>query len=168
MEIKGLNEECGIFGIWGHPEAAQVTQYGLHSLQQRGQEGTGIVVSDGKELHSVKGEGLVTEVFPQAKINQLVGKAAIGHVRYSGAGEAGFENVQPFLFRSQKGSLALAHNGSIVNASQLRSQLEAQGSIFQTSSDTEILAHLIKRAGFTTLVDQVKNGLSMLKVPMPF
>ncbi|MCM3240501.1 amidophosphoribosyltransferase [Heyndrickxia oleronia] len=162
-EIKGLNEECGVFGIWGHPDAAKITYYGLHSLQHRGQEGAGIVVTDGDSLHGIKGEGLVTEVFTEGKIEKLEGQSAIGHVRYATAGGGGVENVQPLLFHSQNGSLALAHNGNIVNANALKHQLEAQGSIFQTSSDTEVLAHLIKRSGFLSLKDQLKNALTMLK-----
>ncbi|MFE8697068.1 amidophosphoribosyltransferase [Cytobacillus sp. FJAT-53684] len=162
-EIKGLNEECGIFGVWGHPEASQITYYGLHSLQHRGQEGTGIVVTDGKKLIGKKGEGLVTEIFTSEVIQELEGKAAIGHVRYATAGGGGYENVQPLLFNSQSGSLSLCHNGNLINATALRSQLEAQGSIFQTSSDTEVLAHLIKRGGFSSFKDRVKNALSMVK-----
>ncbi|MBM4764557.1 amidophosphoribosyltransferase [Bacillus sp. B15-48] len=162
-ELKGLNEECGVFGIWGHENAAQITYYGLQSLQHRGQEGTGIVVTDGKKLKAAKGEGLVTEVFNKKMVEELTGTSAIGHVRYSTAGESGFENVQPLLFHSQTGSLALAHNGNLVNATALKHQLEGQGSIFQTSSDTEILAHLIRRSGYSTLKDQAKNALSMIK-----
>ncbi|PTY77310.1 amidophosphoribosyltransferase [Heyndrickxia sporothermodurans] len=162
-ELKGLNEECGVFGIWGHPDAAKITYYGLHSLQHRGQEGAGIVVSNGGRLQVLKGEGLVTEVFNEGKIEKLHGKSAIGHVRYATAGGGGIENVQPLLFNSQNGSLALAHNGNIVNANALKHQLEAQGSIFQTSSDTEVLAHLIKRSGYLSLNDQLKNALTMLK-----
>jgi amidophosphoribosyltransferase len=162
-EIKGLNEECGVFGVWGHPDAAQLTYYGLHSLQHRGQEGTGIVVSDGKKLKGIKGEGLVSEIFTENVLAELTGTSAIGHVRYATAGGGGYENVQPLLFHSQTGSLALAHNGNLVNANYLKHQLETQGSIFQTSSDTEVLAHLIRRSGFHQKKDQVKNALSMLK-----
>ena len=162
-EIKGLNEECGIFGVFGHQDAAQLTYYGLHSLQHRGQEGTGIVVSDGKTLKGIKGEGLVTEIFTTEAMTQLTGTAAIGHVRYATAGGGGYENVQPLLFHSQSGSLALAHNGNLVNANSLKHQLETQGSIFQTSSDSEVLAHLIRRSGFPHMNDRVKNALSMLK-----
>ncbi|AGN35185.1 amidophosphoribosyltransferase [Bacillus paralicheniformis] len=163
-EIKGLNEECGVFGIWGHEEAPQITYYGLHSLQHRGQEGAGIVATDGEKMSAHKGQGLITEVFQNGELKKVKGKGAIGHVRYATAGGGGFENVQPFLFHSQNnGSLALAHNGNLVNASQLKQQLENQGSIFQTSSDTEVLAHLIKRSGHFELKDQIKNALSMLK-----
>ncbi|MCU9614313.1 amidophosphoribosyltransferase [Caldibacillus lycopersici] len=162
-ELKGLNEECGLFGIWRHENAAQITYYGLQSLQHRGQEGTGIVVTDGKQLKSKKGEGLVTEVFSKKDIEELQGDSAIGHVRYSTAGGGGYENVQPFLFNSQSGGLALAHNGNLVNATSLKYQLEMQGSIFQTSSDTEVLAHLIKRSGFSKLSNRVKNALTVIK-----
>ncbi|MEH7883606.1 amidophosphoribosyltransferase [Bacillus sp. JJ1609] len=162
-ELKGLNEECGVFGIWGHTEAAQITYYGLHSLQHRGQEGTGIVVTDGQQLKVKKGEGLVNEIFTADVMEELQGVGAIGHVRYATAGGGGYENVQPLLFQSQSGGLALAHNGNLVNADALRNQLEAQGSIFQTSSDTEVLAHLVKRGGFSQLKDRVKNALPMLK-----
>ncbi|WP_243387411.1 amidophosphoribosyltransferase [Bacillus kexueae] len=162
-EIKGLNEECGVFGVWGHRDAAQITYYGLHSLQHRGQEGAGIVVSDGEKLVGYKGLGLVSEVFAQGQLNDLIGKAAIGHVRYATAGGGGYANVQPLLFRSQNGSLALAHNGNLVNASGLKHQLENQGSIFQSTSDTEVLAHLIKRSGYSSLKDKVKNALQMIK-----
>ncbi|MEH6907045.1 MULTISPECIES: amidophosphoribosyltransferase [Neobacillus] len=162
-EIKGLNEECGIFGVWGHVDAAQLTYYGLHSLQHRGQEGTGIVVSDGKQLKGVKGEGLVAEIFTTEAMKELTGTSAIGHVRYATAGGGGYENVQPLLFHSQTSSLALAHNGNLVNVNSLKHQLEAQGSIFQTSSDTEVLAHLMKRSGYSDSKDRAKNALSMLK-----
>ncbi|ASS88985.1 amidophosphoribosyltransferase [Aeribacillus pallidus] len=161
-EIKGLNEECGVFGIWGHKDAGQITYYGLHSLQHRGQEGAGIVVTDGEKLTGFKGEGLVTEVFANG-VDNLKGTGAIGHVRYATAGGGGYENVQPFLFRSEQGGLALAHNGNLVNASGLKHQLENQGSIFQTTSDTEVLAHLIKRSGYLELKDKVKNALTMIK-----
>lgn len=162
-EIKGLNEECGVFGVWGHVDAAQITYYGLHSLQHRGQEGTGMVVTDGSKLKSKKGEGLVSEIFTAETINDLTGTGAIGHVRYSTAGGGGYENVQPFLFNSQSGGLALCHNGNLINATALKHQLEGQGSIFQTSSDTEVLAHLIKRGGFASLKERVKNALSLIK-----
>ncbi|KSU81223.1 MULTISPECIES: amidophosphoribosyltransferase [Fictibacillus] len=162
-DIKGLNEECGVFGIWGHQDAAQLTYYGLHSLQHRGQEGAGIVVTDGEKLKMHKGHGLVTEVFSRGELEGMTGHAAIGHVRYSTAGGNEYANVQPLLFRSQTSSLAVAHNGNLVNANALKHQLEAQGSIFQTTSDTEVLAHLIKRSGYMDLKDQVRNALTMLK-----
>ena len=163
-ELKGLNEECGVFGIWGHIDAAQITYYGLHALQHRGQEGTGIAISDGDSVKVVKGEGLVTEIYTSEAMKELkTGTSAIGHVRYATAGGSGYENVQPLVFHFQTGSLALAHNGNLVNANQLKSQLEGQGSIFQTTSDTEVLAHLIRRGGNSPFKDRVKNALSMVK-----
>ncbi|MBM7580421.1 amidophosphoribosyltransferase [Jeotgalibacillus terrae] len=162
-ELKGLNEECGVFGVWGHEQAAQMTYYALQSLQHRGQEGAGIAATDGENLSFSKGEGLVTEVFNQEMLSELKGHGAIGHVRYATAGGGGYENVQPLVFRSQSGTLTLAHNGNLVNANQLKHQLERQGSILQTTSDTEVLAHLIKRSGYASLEERVKNALTMLK-----
>ncbi|BDG48975.1 amidophosphoribosyltransferase [Parageobacillus sp. KH3-4] len=167
-EIKGLNEECGIFGIWGHEEAAQITYYGLHSLQHRGQEGAGIVVAHQGMLQGHKGLGLVTEVFSNGEIRSLKGAAAIGHVRYSTAGGGGYENVQPLLFRSQTGSIALAHNGNLVNAMDLKIQLEEQGSIFQTTSDTEVFAHLIRRSHAPTFKEQIKEALTYVEGAFAF
>lgn len=162
-EIRSLNEECGVFGVWGHENAAQITYYGLHALQHRGQEGAGIVVSDGNHLKALKGEGLVNEVFTTDKLQTMHGSAAIGHVRYATSGGSGIENVQPLLFKSTTGNLAVSHNGNLVNAMQLRSHLEWQGSIFQTTSDTEVLAHLIKRSTYETSEERLKNALSLLK-----
>jgi amidophosphoribosyltransferase len=146
MFQKELNEECGIFGVWNVPDASEVTYYGLHALQHRGQEGAGIVsVDDNGHLSRIKGLGLVTEVFNQANLSQLKGSMAIGHVRYTTSGGQGIENVQPFLFRHNSGDFALAHNGNIVNSAQLRKYLEDRGSLFQSTSDSEILAHLIRK-----------------------
>lgn len=167
-EIKGLNEECGVFGIWGHADAAQITYYGLHSLQHRGQEGTGIVATDGNKLTIHKGLGLVSEVFSKGEINTLHGNGAIGHVRYSTAGGGGFVNTQPLLFNFQSGGLTLAHNGNIVNAQVLREELESQGSIFQTTSDTEVLAHLIRRSSDLPMAERVKKALKLVKGAFAF
>lgn len=146
FQMSEIHEECGVFGVYGVPDAASLTYYGLHSLQHRGQEGCGIVaVNDEGNLRRVKGEGLVTEVFDEAKVSSLQGNMAIGHVRYSTTGGGGIENVQPFLFRHNTGDFALAHNGNLVNSAQLRKYLEDRGSLFQSSSDSEILAHLIKK-----------------------
>ncbi|WP_440896594.1 amidophosphoribosyltransferase [Amphibacillus sp. Q70] len=162
-EVKGLNEECGVFAIFGHEKAAELTFYGLHALQHRGQQGAGIVTSDGEQLHIHKGIGLVNAVFDQQQLASLKGTSAIGHVRYATEEESGFENVQPLLFRSQTSSMALAHNGKIVNDFALKTQLEAQGSILQTTSDTEVIAHLIKRGGYLALADAIKQALGMVK-----
>lgn len=143
---RELHEECGVFGVVGVPDAANLTYYGLHALQHRGQEGCGIVsVSKEGTMHRVKGEGLVTEVFNGANLATLSGDMAIGHVRYSTAGGGGTDNLQPFMFHHRTGDFALAHNGNIVNAELLRGYLENKGSLFQSTSDSEVLAHLIKK-----------------------
>ncbi len=162
-EIRGLNEECGVFGIWGHKECAQLSYYGLHALQHRGQEGAGIVVTDGTSLRPVKGEGLVNDVFNEEKLRAATGHAAIAHVRYPTAGGSGIENVQPLLFRSSTGSLAIAHNGNLVNANHLKQHLERSGSIFNSTSDTEVVIHLIKKSSHSPFRAKVKNALSLLK-----
>lgn len=162
-EIRGLNEECGVFGIWGHTESAQLSYYGLHALQHRGQEGAGIVVTDGNSLRPVKGEGLVNDVFNEEKLRGATGHAAIAHVRYPTAGGGGIENVQPLLFRSSTGSLAIAHNGNLVNANHLKQNLERSGSIFNSTSDTEVVIHLIKKSSHSPFRAKVKNALSLLK-----
>ena len=139
-EIKGLNEECGVFAVWGHNDAPQITYYGLHALQHRGQEATGMVVTNGKILDIYKGNGLVTEVFQEESLRNLKGCGSIGHVRYCTSGGGGSENIQPFLFRSSSTyDLALAHNGNLVNANVLKAELEKMGSIFHSTSDTEVL-----------------------------
>lgn len=152
-----------MFGIWGHKEAAQITYYGLHSLQHRGQDGAGIVVSNGEKLMIHKGKGLLNEVFASSDFEKLHGRAAIGHVRYGTTEGGSVSNIQPLLFRSSTESLAICHNGNLVNASMLKHQLESQGSIFQSTSDTEVLAHLMKRNAYFELEDKMKNALSMIK-----
>ncbi|EAF1768873.1 amidophosphoribosyltransferase [Listeria monocytogenes] len=162
-EVKGLNEECGIFGIWDHPNAAEITYYGLHSLQHRGQEGAGIVSTDGEILKGHRNLGLLADVFKHGELDDLKGKAAIGHVRYATAGQKNLGNVQPFLFHFHSSSLALAHNGNLVNAKSLRRELEEEGAIFQTSSDTEVLVHLIKRSHTGDFVEDLKVALNKVK-----
>ncbi len=144
LDLAELHEECGVFGIYGDPNAARLTYYGLHALQHRGQEAAGICVKR-NHLHIHKGEGLVTEVFSAEKIEELKGTAAIGHVRYSTAGGGGILNVQPFLFKTLDGDMGICHNGNLVNANVLKRQLEDNGAIFNSQSDTEVLGHLIKR-----------------------
>ena len=157
MFSKELKEECGVFGVWGVPHAAEVTYYGLHSLQHRGQEGCGIVsVNDNGELHRVKGLGLVTEVFNSENLGSLHGNMAVGHVRYSTHGGGGIENVQPFLFRHNSGDFALVHNGNVVNSAQLRKYLEDRGSLFQSTSDSEIDA----LSGATITTTAMTNGVN--------
>ena len=140
---RELHEECGVFGVVGHQDAAQICYYGLHSLQHRGQEAAGICCECNGKMNIYKGEGLV--VFDQDKLKNLNGNVAIGHVRYSTAGGGGLANVQPFVFRTMEGSMSICHNGNLVNANILKQELEDQGSIFSSTSDTEVLGHLIKR-----------------------
>ena len=143
-----LHHECGVLGIYGVEDAAGLAYYGLHALQHRGQQGCGIVsVAPDGQFHRVKGDGLVSEVFNEQRITKLPGRMAIGHVRYSNAGCKGTENIQPFLFHHNSGDFAMANNGQIVNYHQLREELEDRGSLFQSSSDAEVLAHLIKKQG---------------------
>ena len=142
---RELHEECGVFGVVGHQDAAQICYYGLHCLQHRGQEAAGICCECNGKMNIYKGEGLVTEVFDQDKLKNLNGNVAIGHVRYSTAGGGGLANVQPFVFRTMEGSMSICHNGNLVNANILKQELEDQGSIFSSTSDTEVLGHLIKR-----------------------
>lgn len=156
-------EECGVFGIFGHPRAPELTYYGLHALQHRGEESAGIAVSDGEKMTHHKGMGLVTEVFVNGRLSQWQGDRAIGHVRYTTSGESRIENAQPLVFNYRGGTLALAHNGNLVNAGQIKRYLERQGSIFQTTSDTEVIAHLIARSAYDELELAVKEALSMIK-----
>lgn len=142
MEAK---EKCGLFGIFGIPEAARHVYQGLFALQHRGQESAGIVASDGKRLVSYKGMGLVGEVFSEEIVSRLKGEAAIGHVRYSTTGSSNVNNAQPFLITYSGGQIAVAHNGNLVNAAELRARFERDGSIFQTTMDTEIILHIIAR-----------------------
>lgn len=148
-----------MFGIWGHHQAAEITYYGLHATQHRGQEGAGIVASDGKNLELYKDTGLLNDVFERSKLDDLQGEAALGHVHYVSKGDTGFENVQPHLFNSQAGSSAFAHSGNIMNSHKLRGTLEDEGSIFHTETDTELLAHLMKRHGKKVNEDTITAAL---------
>ncbi len=146
FDDRELHEECGVFGLFGVENAASLAYYGLHSLQHRGQEGCGIVSVDSEgQMRRMRGMGLVTEVFNEEKLATLKGSMAIGHVRYTTGGNNGTENIQPLMFRHNTGDFALAHNGNIVNAKLLRRHLENKGSLFQSTSDCEVLAHLIKK-----------------------
>lgn len=165
-----LHEECGVFGVYGVEDAAGIVYYGLHALQHRGQEACGIVsVGDSGRLDVVKGEGLVTEVFNHSNLASLTGNTAIGHVRYSTTGGGGLMNVQPFMFRHFTGDFALAHNGNLVNSRELTHYLEARGSLFHSSSDSEILAHLIKKeSNDTARIFAIIDALNMLEGAFAF
>lgn len=168
MFERELHEECGVFGVFNIHDAAELTYYGLHALQHRGQEGAGIVVSDEIRLLGVKNEGNVRFVFPEPVLKKLTGHHAIGHVRYSTTGGGGLLNVQPFLFRHGGGDFALCHNGNIVNSRQLKHRLERSGSIFQSSSDSEILAHLIQRETRKDRISAIKEALIYLEGAFAF
>ncbi|MEO8875503.1 MAG: amidophosphoribosyltransferase [Polyangiaceae bacterium] len=154
---------CGVFGIFGHPEAANLAYLGLHALQHRGQESAGIVTSDGSQLHAHRAMGLVQDAFQESQLAKLPGKIAIGHVRYSTAGGSHLKNAQPFAVDYARGSLAVCHNGNLTNAEELRAELESQGSIFQSSADTEVLVHLVAKSNQIALEDRITDALARVE-----
>ncbi len=158
-----FHDECGVFGIFGHPEAAKMTYLGLYALQHRGQESAGIVSTDETELHVSKGMGLVQEIFLPAVIERLPGAAAIGHTRYSTAGDTTLTNAQPVVIDCNKGKLALAHNGNLTNALEWRRKLDRRGSIFQTTSDTEVIVHLVARSTARSLLGAIADALNQVE-----
>ena len=154
---------CGIFGIYDHSEAANLTYLGLYALQHRGQESAGIVSSDGHQLHDYRQMGLVAEVFTREILKNLPGRNAIGHVRYSTAGSSDIKNAQPLAMDYSQGSMAIAHNGNLLNAALIRSQLESEGSIFQSSTDTEAIVHLIARSKAKTFLERTVQSLRQVE-----
>jgi amidophosphoribosyltransferase len=154
---------CGVFGIFGHTEAANMTYLGLHALQHRGQESAGIVTSDGEQLYAHRAMGLVHDAFPQQQLAQLPGRIAIGHVRYSTAGGSHLKNAQPIAVDYARGSLAVCHNGNLTNAEELRAELEARGSIFQSDSDTEVFVHLVAVSQEVALEDRIADALKRVR-----
>jgi len=154
-----FREECGVMAVHSHPEASTLTYLGLHQLQHRGQESAGLVSSDGERMHVHKAMGLVVDIFTEDFLSQLRGNIAIGHTRYSTAGDSAVLNAQPIVVDCNKGMLAVAHNGNLVNAQEIRSRLEAQGSIFQTTSDTEVIVHLIAQSKEQALPEAVCDAL---------
>jgi amidophosphoribosyltransferase len=158
-----LKEACGVFGIFRHEDVASLTYLGLYALQHRGQESAGIVVSDGKQLVGHRGMGLVSEVFNEDNLKQLKGTSAIGHVRYSTTGGSSLKNAQPFQVDYARGSLAIAHNGNLVNTKELRCRLEKSGSIFQSTMDSEIIVHLLAKSQSASFLDALVESLLQLK-----
>jgi amidophosphoribosyltransferase len=154
---------CGIFGIAGHPEASNLTYLGLHALQHRGQESAGIVASDGQHLRAYRAMGLVADIFTEPALEKLPGSSAIGHVRYSTAGVSQLKNAQPLSVEFAGGQLAVAHNGNLVNAPELRSSLESDGAIFQSDSDTEVVIHLIARSKQPSFEKKLVEALGKVK-----
>ncbi len=164
-----FREECGVFGIYGHTEAANLTYLGLYALQHRGQESGGIAATDGERISIHKAMGYVADVFDEDVLSKLAGTAAVGHVRYSTAGESGIKNAQPILIDCAHGEIAICHNGNLVNGGELRDRLVAEGAIFQTTSDTEVLLHLYARskaatpeAALTEAVSQAQGAFSLV------
>jgi amidophosphoribosyltransferase len=158
-----LHEECGVFGIFGHPEAANMTYLGLYALQHRGQESAGIAASDGTKVRISRAMGYVADTFDAATLADLPGSLAIGHVRYSTAGESKLSNAQPILIDCAHGQIALCHNGNLVNARELRDDLVRQGSIFQSSSDTEVILHLYARSKAPSVEGAIVESVSQVQ-----
>jgi len=154
---------CGVFGIYGHPEAANLTYLGLHALQHRGQESAGIATSDSEQLYLHRSMGHVIDVFPPEQLKKLLGDTAIGHVRYSTAGGSFLRNAQPLAVDYARGSIAIAHNGNLTNAEGLRERLEERGSIFQSMSDTEVIVHLIAISTQRAVEDRVADALGQVQ-----
>jgi len=158
-----FKDECGVFGIFGHPEAANMTYLGLYALQHRGQESAGIAASDGQQVRVSRAMGYVADTFNGEALAQLPGSTAIGHVRYSTAGESKLSNAQPILIDCAHGQIAICHNGNLVNAGELRHDLVRQGSIFQSSSDTEVVLHLYARSKAASVEDAVVESVSQVQ-----
>lgn len=155
-----IHEECGVFGVYGHPEAANLTYLGLYALQHRGQEGAGICSSDGRQLFLEKSMGLIADIFSEKRLRRLPGHMAIGHNRYSTAGTSVLKNVQPIVANFALGTLAIAHNGNLVSAVDLRASLEAEGAIFQSSSDSEVIVHLIAHSKGNDFYERVAHAVT--------
>jgi amidophosphoribosyltransferase len=158
-----LREECGVFALYGHPEASKLVYLGLYALQHRGQESAGIASSDGRKLHAVRKMGHVAEIFTPGILNGLPGLLAIGHTRYSTAGDTVLQNAQPLTVACSKGEIAVAHNGNLTNALELRRELEEDGSIFQSTSDTEVVLHLVARSRERTLAGALREALLQIE-----
>jgi amidophosphoribosyltransferase len=158
-----FRDECGVFGIFGHPEAANMTYLGLYALQHRGQESAGIAASDGKLVRLSRAMGYVADVFDSRTLSELPGSMAIGHVRYSTAGESRVANAQPFLIDCAHGQMAICHNGNLVNASELHDELVRQGSIFQSSTDTEVIVHLYARSKAVSVEESIVDAVSQVQ-----
>jgi len=158
-----FHDECGVFAIYGHPEAANLAYLGLYAMQHRGQESAGIASSDGRHIHNHKSMGHVADIFTPEVLGELPGELAIGHTRYSTAGDTVLLNAQPFSVACNKGQVAVAHNGNITNAAELRRDLEREGSIFQASSDTEVILHLVARSRERTLPGALREALLQLE-----
>src|SRR3954467_7850531 len=163
MPMDKFKDECGVFGIFGHPEAANMTHLGLYALQHRGQESAGIAASDGTQVRVSKAMGYVADTFDGETLSHLPGSIAIGHARYSTAGESKLSKAQPILIDCAHGQIAVCHNGNLVNAGELRSELVRQGSIFQSNSDTEAILHLYARSRAASPVEALVESVSQVQ-----
>ncbi len=175
IQADKLHEECGIVGVYGHPDAANLAYLGLYALQHRGQEASGIATYDGHAFHQEKGIGLVADVFSPRKLGRLKGSSAIGHNRYSTTGDSVLENVQPLMVRGPHGTIGIVHNGNLVNATSLRKEMEAKGAVFQSTVDSEVVLHLLAHAsappvsqgsrllGSSPLIERIVSGLSRVR-----
>jgi amidophosphoribosyltransferase len=163
MSFDKFHDECGVVAIFAHPEAEKLAYLGLHALQHRGQESAGIVTSDGLTSRVHKAMGTVADIFTEDVLSKIRGTLAIGHTRYSTAGDSALLNAQPILVQSNKGSIAVAHNGNLTNAGEVRGRLERQGSIFQTNSDTEVIVHLIALSREQTLPEAIADALQRVE-----
>jgi len=166
--LDKFKDECGVFGIFGHPEAANLTYLGLYALQHRGQESAGIATADGEKVRASRAMGHVAEAFDERALESLPGHIAIGHTRYSTAGESRLQNAQPILIDCAHGQIAIAHNGNLVNARELRDRLVRDGSIFQTSSDTEVVLHLYARSREHSVEDALIESISQISGAFSF
>jgi amidophosphoribosyltransferase len=163
LEDDHFHDQCGVFGIFGHTEASKMAYLGLYALQHRGQESAGIASTEGLQIHLHKAMGHVQEIFTPEVVSHLIGSSAIGHTRYSTAGDTALTNAQPIVIDCNKGKLAIAHNGNLTNAIELRKKLEHRGSIFQTTSDTEVIVHLIARSAARNLSGAIADALNQVE-----
>ncbi|HRH42790.1 MAG TPA: hypothetical protein PKY82_14275, partial [Pyrinomonadaceae bacterium] len=159
IKLDKFHEECGVFGIYGHAEASTLTQLGLFALQHRGQEACGIVSSDGNDLHQFRSQGLIADVLSEEVLKTLIGTSAIGHTRYSTAGKNTIKEVQPFSVTCQHGQIAICHNGNLPFAKQTRLELEQNGAIFSSTSDTETILHSVARTQAANAIDAIREVL---------
>src|SRR5437763_725203 len=164
MEFSGgFHDECGVFGVCDSPDAANLAYLGLYALQHRGQESAGIATLDDGRIAVEREMGYVADVFDEARLSRLPGRTAIGHVRYSTAGASLLINAQPIVFATGRGPLALAHNGNLVNAREIRAALESSGALFTTTSDSEVILHLVARSKAPTLTGAIAEALSEVR-----
>ena len=161
--LDKFKDECGVFGIFNHEDAARLTYLGLYALQHRGQESAGMVSSDGQRLHAYRGMGYVSEIFRQEELSHLPGRACIGHVRYSTAGSISLREAQPFLVDGYRGQLALCHNGNLPYANQVREELELSGAIFSSTSDSEVVLHKIARSRAIDLIGAIVDTFTEIE-----